>query len=157
MFCIDIKLYTSWLIYTTMLEFYSKQVLNTNNQDPTYMLDPPSIPKFTLKWNAEGGVLNKPTIFGAIGNTLLGGGEAGAEAIAPIGVLQQYIREAVRQETGEIADVISEQFAILIAFLQKNMPQTVFLDSRVLVGELAPGINTYLGKVYNNEMRGNTR
>jgi hypothetical protein len=122
-----------------------------------FSVDPPSIPKFTLKWNAEGGVLNKPTIFGAIGNTLLGGGEAGAEAIAPIDVLQQYIREAVRQETGEIADAISEQFSILIAFLQKNMPQNVFLDSRVLVGELAPGINTYLGKVYNNELRGNTR
>ena len=120
-------------------------------------VDPPSIPKFTVKWNAEGGILDRPTIFGSIGNTLLGGGEAGKEAIAPIDVLQQYVREAVRQETEEIADVISEQFSILIAFLQKNMPQSVFLDSRVLVGELAPGINTYLGKVYNNEMRGNTR
>lgn len=37
------------------------------------------------------------------------------------------------------------------------MPQNVFLDSRVLVGELVPGINTYLGKVYNKEIRGNTR
>ena len=122
-----------------------------------FSIDPPSAPKFTIKWNAEGGILNKPTIFGKMGNTYLGGGEAGAEAIAPIDVLQQYVKEAVRQETGEIAGVISEQFANLIAFLQKNMPQNVFLDSRVLVGELAPGINTYLGKVYNNEMRGNTR
>ena len=120
-------------------------------------VDPPSIPKFTVKWNAEGGILNKPAIFGAIGNTLLGGGEAGKEAIAPIDVLQQYVREAVRQETGEIAETISVQFAILIDFLKRNMPQNVLLDSRVLVGELAPGINTYLGKVYNNEMRGNTR
>ena len=122
-----------------------------------FSIDPPSAPKFTVKWNAEGGILNKPTIFGAMGNTFLGGGEAGAEAIAPIDVLKQYVKEAVRQETGEIAEIISEQFAILIDFLQRNMPQNVFLDSRVLVGELAPGINTYLGKVYNNEMRGNTR
>ena len=122
-----------------------------------FSIDPPSAPKFTIKWNAEGGILNKPTIFGAMGNTFLGGGEAGPEAIAPIDVLQQYVKEAVREETGEIAGVISKQFAILIDFLQKNMPQNVFLDSRVLVGELAPGINTYLGKVYNNEMRGNTR
>ena len=122
-----------------------------------FSIDPPSAPKFTIKWNAEGGILNKPTIFGAIGNTLLGGGEAGKEAITPIDVLQQYVREAVRQETSEIAEVLIEQFANLIDFLQKNMPQNVFLDSRVLVGELAPGINTYLGKVYNNEMRGNTR
>ena len=122
-----------------------------------FSIDPPSAPKFTVKWNAEGGILNKPTIFGAMGNTFLGGGEAGAEAIAPIDVLKQYVKEAVRQETGEIAVVLIEQFANLIAFLEKNMPQNVFLDSRVLVGELAPGINTYLGKVYNNEMRGNTR
>lgn len=37
------------------------------------------------------------------------------------------------------------------------MPQNVFLDSRVLVGELALGINTYLGKVYNKKIRGNAR
>ena len=122
-----------------------------------FSIDPPSAPKFTIKWNAEGGILNRPTIFGAIGSTLLGGGEAGAEAIAPIDVLQQYVKEAVKQETGEIADTIRDQFSNLISFLQKNMPQNVFLDSRALVGELAPGINTYLGKVYNNEMRGNTR
>ena len=122
-----------------------------------FSIDPPSAPKFTVKWNAEGGILNRPTIFGKMGNTFLGGGEAGAEAIAPIDVLQQYVKEAVRQETSEIAETISEQFSNLIAFLQKNMPQKVFLDSRVLVGELAPGINTYLGKVYNNEMRGSTR
>ena len=54
-----------------------------------------SIPSLSIKWNAEGGILNKPTIFGAIGNTLLGGGEAGAEAIAPIKVLLGYVRTAV--------------------------------------------------------------
>lgn len=120
-------------------------------------VDPPSIPKFTVKWNAEGGILDRPTIFGAVGNTLLGGGEAGKEAVAPIEILQQYVMEAVRKETGDIAEAISDNFSVLIDFLQRNMPQNVLLDSRVLIGELAPGINTYLGRVYNNEMRGNTR
>ena len=47
-------------------------------------------PKISVKWNAEGGILTKPTIFGMTGNTLLGGGEAGKEAIAPIDKLQAY-------------------------------------------------------------------
>lgn len=73
-------------------------------------MDPPSIHKFTVKWNADGGILDRPTIFGAVGNTLLGGGEAGKEAVAPIEILQQYVREAVRKETGDIADSIRDNF-----------------------------------------------
>lgn len=41
-------------------------------------------PSFDIKWNAQGGILNKATIFGSMGNTLLGGGEAGAEGIIPL-------------------------------------------------------------------------
>lgn len=37
-----------------------------------------------VKWNAKGGIMTKPTIFGSMGNTLMGGGEAGAEAIIPL-------------------------------------------------------------------------
>lgn len=55
-----------------------------------------SIPKLSIKWNAKGGIVDAPTIFGATGNTLLGAGEAGAEAIAPIDVLLGYVREAVQ-------------------------------------------------------------
>ena len=41
-----------------------------------FSLDPPSVPKIGIKWNAEGGILTRPTLFGSVGNTLLGGGEA---------------------------------------------------------------------------------
>src|SRR5690625_26434 len=49
-----------------------------------FSLMPPSVPKLSIKWNALGGIMNKPTIFGAVGNTLMGGGEAGPEAILPL-------------------------------------------------------------------------
>lgn len=39
---------------------------------------------FSVKWNAKGGILNGATLFGAAGNTLLGGGEAGKEAVLPL-------------------------------------------------------------------------
>ncbi|MGL9905208.1 hypothetical protein IGJ51_002404 [Enterococcus sp. DIV0802c] len=61
-----------------------------------------------VKWFADGGILTKPTIFGASGNKLLGGGEAGKEAIAPLDKLMAYIQKAVdiglskQQATDEI-------------------------------------------------------
>lgn len=48
-----------------------------------------------VKWFADGGILTKPTIFGASGNKLLGGGEAGKEAVAPLDKLMAYIQKAV--------------------------------------------------------------
>ena len=50
-----------------------------------------SIPSLGIDWYAKGGILTAPTIFGANGNTLLGGGEAGREAVLPINLLQNYI------------------------------------------------------------------
>ena len=45
---------------------------------------PIKLPHFSLKWNAKGGILNGATLFGLAGNTLLGGGEAGREAVLPL-------------------------------------------------------------------------
>lgn len=48
-----------------------------------FSLTPPSVPKFSISWNAKGGVFDKPTIFG-YGNGLQGIGEDGAEAVVPL-------------------------------------------------------------------------
>lgn len=61
----------------------------------SFSLDPPSIPKFGIEWYKDGGILNGPTIFGARGGTLLGGGEAGAEAVLPLAELWKQMREIV--------------------------------------------------------------
>jgi hypothetical protein len=50
----------------------------------TWSGKPIKLPHFSLKWNAKGGILNGATIFGMAGNTLLGGGEAGREAVLPL-------------------------------------------------------------------------
>ena len=52
------------------------------------------LPSVDVKWNAAGAVVTKPTLVGAVGDTLMGAGEAGAEAILPISVLQDYINRA---------------------------------------------------------------
>lgn len=116
-----------------------------------------SLPSFKVKWNAQGSVLTKPTIFGQTGNTLLGGGEAGKEAIAPISVLQDYVSNAVRQENGILGRIIIEQNRVLIDALSRLIPKDVTLDKQVLVGELLPEIDVGLSNRFSNVRRGNVR
>lgn len=52
-----------------------------------FSFNPPSAPKFSVDWYAKGGIMTRPTLFGMNGGRLLGGGEAGAEAILPLAVL----------------------------------------------------------------------
>ena len=116
-----------------------------------------SLPSFDVKWNAQGGILTQPTIFGRMGDTLLGGGEAGAEAIAPITLLQDYIRAAVGAENEGIRATLIEQTGLLMTFLSRNLPKAVLLDTGAMVGELTPAIDAGLADRWNNTKRGNTR
>jgi predicted DNA-binding protein YlxM (UPF0122 family) len=115
------------------------------------------LPSFNVKWNAEGGILTKPTIFGMAGNTLLGGGEAGAEAIAPIALLQDYVKSAVTGENEGIIQTLIEQNRAMMDFLASIIPNGVRLDTGVLVGELTPAIDRQLSDRRNHAMRGNSR
>lgn len=115
------------------------------------------LPSFDVKWNAEGGILDHATIFGRTGDTLLGGGEAGKEAIAPIDVLQDYVRSAVKAENEGIRQTIIEQITLLINFLGRVIPQDVSLDTGALVGALVPSIDVQLSDRWSHAQRGNTR
>lgn len=42
------------------------------------------VPSISIEWYAKGGIMTKPTIFGANGNSLMVGGEAGNEAVLPL-------------------------------------------------------------------------
>lgn len=122
-----------------------------------FSLNPPSVPSIGIKWNAEGGILDKATIFGQMGNTLLGAGEKGPEAIAPIDVLLDYVRTAVQTENEGIIRTLIEQNRILMDFLSRIIPSGVRLDSGVLVGELVPAIDGRLADRWSHSKRGNTR
>lgn len=60
------------------------------------------------QWFASGGILSRPTIFGRVGNTILGGGEAGKEAVLPIELLKQWIREENEINNAAVAGAIKE-------------------------------------------------
>lgn len=67
-----------------------------------FSLNPPSIPKFNLNWFADGAILTRPTLFGAMGNQMLGGGEyrTGGEATMPLNRLPQLMAEAMEMARG---------------------------------------------------------
>ena len=60
-------------------------------------ISPPSVPKLSIEWYKDGGIMVNPTIFGVNGNRLMAGGEAGPEAILPISKLEDYISGAIER------------------------------------------------------------
>lgn len=82
---------------------------------------PPEVPEFDIKWYANGGILNRPTIFGMNGNDFMGGGEAGAEAVMPISLLKHYIRDEIRQNNEELAMILSEAMKSLEIKAENNI------------------------------------
>ncbi len=75
-----------------------------------FSLNPPSVPSFGIDWYAKGGILTQPTLFDynpATGRAKVGG-EAGAEAVAPIDVLQGYIAQAVASQNAQLVAILEE-------------------------------------------------
>ena len=68
-----------------------------------------SIPKLGIEWYAkamqDGMILTSPTIFGARGNNLLAGGEAGDEAVVGVNSLREMIQSAIAQQTAALSGI----------------------------------------------------
>ena len=113
-------------------------------------------PTLGIDWFAKGGILTKPTAFGLNpqNGKLMVGGEAGDEAIAPIDQLLGYVRTAVNESNGKMAEVIQNIFDLLILWLPELANTQMVLDTGALVGEIASPINTALGKISTNKDRG---
>lgn len=94
-------------------------------------------PHISITWHAEGGIMEKPTIFGMNGINLMGGGEAGPEAIAPISKLRTYLKDTVDNKG------VESRLDSLIALLENllpevidNMDKNIVLDSGELIGKI---------------------
>ena len=114
------------------------------------------LPSFDVKWNAEGAIFKKPTIFPTQAG-FQGVGEAGAEAVTPISKLMDYVATAVRNENQNIGQILIEQNRLMMDFLTRIVPHDVRLDSGSLVEELIPALDTGLADRYAHGRRGNVR
>ena len=113
-----------------------------------FSLDPPKVPHLSVEWYKNGGILDGPTIFGMQNGKLLGGGEAGKEAVAPIDVLKSYVADAVAEGMkGQNSQVVS----LLKVIADKDT--SVYLDSGVLVGGIAPKMDRALGNISRRASR----
>lgn len=95
-----------------------------------FSLSPLSVPKFSVDWYAKGGVMTAPTIFGASGGNLLGGGEAGPEAILPLSVLWAKLKEFLHQETDGHDDTNRGSAASVLSTVIKRESRTVERSER---------------------------
>lgn len=121
----------------------------------SFSLVPPSAPHFNIDWYKNGGIMTDPTIFGfnPMTGNLMAGGEAGAEAIAPISDLQDYVRVAVNESNTEMNERLNGILSILSDYLPNMANYSVVLDSGVLVGELAPQMDESLGVIKRRKGR----
>lgn len=107
-----------------------------------FSLVPPKVPKISVKWYANGGILNRPTIFGANGDSLMGGGEAGKEAVLPIDLLKSYIREENLKNNSILAALIAEAMKELPLVAENN----IYLGDTKLVSVMTDMILDKMGQ-----------
>jgi phage-related minor tail protein len=102
-----------------------------------FSLLPPKVPKLSIDWYAQGGIFQRPSIIGV--------GEAGAEAVLPISKLDALMANAMGKTNGngEVAMLLER----ILSVLQEAEGGRVVLDTGAVVGELVYPMNKALGKI----------
>ena len=114
-----------------------------------FSLVPPRVPKLSVKWYAKGGILNKPTLFGQNGGELMGGGEAGPEAVLPIKLLREYIREENKINNESLVTAFIEALKTLNISSDVN----VYIGDGKLTKVLAGEVTKIIGNGQKERMR----
>ncbi len=71
-----------------------------------FSLNPPQVPRFGISWYKTGAIMDGDTIFGMNGNTLLGGGEAGKEAILPLEPFYVRLGNMLDTKLAQLTDAV---------------------------------------------------
>ena len=144
-----------------------------------FSLNPPQVPHLGVEWykkamdNAM--LLSGPTIFGAAGGKLLGGGEAGTEVVAGADKLMAMIKSSIADVLATSHNMVSSMTSTMgggsaastdntgdtiIAMLSRYLPylpevanMKMVTDTGALVGQLAPEMNKQLGVISQRQRR----
>lgn len=83
--------------------------------------NPLKFPKISVDWYANGGILNRPTVFGMNGSKAMVGGEAGPEAVLPIEKLKLYIRDENQANNATLVAAFMEALQELHMYAENNI------------------------------------
>lgn len=83
------------------------------------------IPHLSVQWFAKGGIMDGAQIFGASGGKLLGGGEAGREAVLPLD-----------RNTGWMDDIAARVVKMLGGGGDVNVTVPIYLDGKLITTEV---------------------
>lgn len=125
--------------------------------DGEFSLSPPSIPHIGVEWYKKAMdnplVMDKPTAFGVSpSGNIMAGGEAGSEVVSGTRTLMDMISVAVAENNGQLYEVLNRIYDLMAEYFPAFANMQMFLDSGVLVGELAQPMNEELGRI--THMRG---
>lgn len=122
----------------------------------SFSLTPPSTPHLGVEWYANGGILNSPTIFGMNGGSLMGGGEAGPEAVLPISNLIQYMRQANFESNSQLVSALSQVLPAAIMQALSGIDGqplfNIYFDGKKLTKEMAEQVMKIITRKQNNNL-----
>ena len=105
-----------------------------------FSLNPPSVPSFSVSYFKDGGILSGATLFGAMGNRGLVGGEAGHEAVLPLSTLWDKMDQMLKSAINTVAGYRANE-SRLIAKESAPMPKGGGTGGSGFVVNFAPVIN----------------
>lgn len=112
------------------------------------------IPKLGIDWHADGGIFAKPTLIQSA-NGVHGVGEAGAEAILPLNLLENWINNgfiAVASTNISTNEKISELVGLTEKILDKDV--NTYLDGVKVSNGLAPTLDKSNSSLFELKSRG---
>lgn len=112
------------------------------------------LPSIKIKWNKDGAIFTRPTIFDTQ-QGFQGVGEAGAEAVLPIEKLENWINRGFNQVVNNnyyANDKFERLIEVAEAILDKD--SNFYVNGRKMSEELAPTNDSVSGTRYNLKNRG---
>ncbi|WP_051221217.1 hypothetical protein [Eremococcus coleocola] len=116
-----------------------------------FSLKPLRVPTFGIEWFAKGGIMTMPTIFGQNGGQLLGGGEAGPEAILPLNKKNLSVIGDRINAASSGNDEVVEWLATIAGLIRtlSDSEGSVNIDGQMVASVLLPHIK-YLDDLSTN-------
>lgn len=127
-----------------------------------FSLAPPKVPKFGIKWFADGGILEKATAFGMMGNDVMVGGEAGREAVLPLnretlGGIGEGIAATMNWGNEQIVALLESIKGQLADLLNRNETVVIQVDGKTIAMVTRDHMDKELGDKSNEHDFGKGR